>query len=71
QSGVAEVLRHALKVDFWDIDALSDAIYGLLHYEALSKMFILHGKEEVNSMKWDDSAIKVRLVYEMALSREN
>ncbi|NTW33096.1 MAG: glycosyltransferase family 4 protein, partial [Bacteroidetes bacterium] len=48
QSGVAEVLRHALKVDFWDIDALSDAIYGLLHYEALSKMFILLGKEEVN-----------------------
>jgi glycosyltransferase involved in cell wall biosynthesis len=71
QSGVAEVLRHALKVDFWDIDALSDSIYGLLHYDALSRMFIKYGKEEVNNMKWDDSAIKVRLVYEMALGRVN
>ena len=71
QSGVAEVLRHALKVDFWDIDALSDAIYGLLHYEALSRMFINHGKEEVNNLKWDDAAIKVRLVYEMAVGRNN
>jgi glycogen(starch) synthase len=71
QSGVAEVLRHALKVDFWDIDALSDSIYGLLHYDALSRMFIRYGKEEVDNMKWDDSAIKVRLVYEMALGRVN
>jgi glycogen(starch) synthase len=71
QSGVAEVLRHALKVDFWDIDALSDSIYGLLHYDALSRMFIKYGKEEVDNMKWDDSAIKVRLVYEMALGRAN
>lgn len=71
QSGVAEVLRHALKVDFWDIDALSDSIYGLLHYDALSRMFIKLGKVEVDNMKWDDSAIKVRLVYEMALGRAN
>jgi glycosyltransferase involved in cell wall biosynthesis len=69
QSGVAEVLRHALKVDFWDIDALSDSIYGLIHYDALSRMFIKLGKVEVDNMKWDDSAIKVRLVYEMALGR--
>lgn len=71
QSGVAEVLRHALKVDFWDIDALSDSIYGLIHYDALSRMFIKLGKVEVDNMKWDDSAIKVRLVYEMALGRAN
>ncbi|HRW63646.1 MAG TPA: glycosyltransferase family 4 protein, partial [Bacteroidales bacterium] len=25
QSGVAEVLRHAIKIDFWDIDAMADA----------------------------------------------
>ena len=35
QSGVSEILKYALKVDFWDIDALSDSIYGLLHYKAL------------------------------------
>jgi len=70
QSGVAEVLRHALKVDFWDIDALSDSIYGLLHYEALSKMFISYGKTEVDNMKWDDSAMKVKHVYETVVAKK-
>lgn len=30
QSGVAEVLDYAIKVNYWDVDALADAIYGLL-----------------------------------------
>lgn len=63
QSGVAEILKHALKVDFWDIDALADAIYGLLHYQGLNKMFIRYGKEEVDNLKWDNAALKVLDVY--------
>jgi glycosyltransferase involved in cell wall biosynthesis len=63
QSGVSEVLKHALKVDFWDIDALADAIYGLLHYEGLKKMFLKYGKEEVDNLKWDNAAAKVLEVY--------
>ena len=46
QSGVSEILKHALKVNFWDIDAMADAIYGILNYEALSSMFKKYGKEE-------------------------
>ncbi len=64
QSGVSEVLKHALKVDFWDIDALADSIYGLLHYEGLSKMFVKMGKKEVDNMKWDHAAEKVKIIYE-------
>jgi glycogen(starch) synthase len=63
QSGVAEILRHAIKVDFWDIDAMADAIYGILNYEALSKTFKKYGKEEVENLKWENSARKVREVY--------
>jgi len=63
QSGVAEVLKHALKVDFWDIDAIADAIYGLLHYGALSRMFIRFGKEEVDNMKWENAAHMIKEVY--------
>jgi glycosyltransferase involved in cell wall biosynthesis len=66
QSGVSEVLKHALKVDFWDIDALADAIYGLLHYEGLKKMFIRYGKDEVDNLKWDNAAGKVLEVYKQA-----
>jgi len=63
QSGVAEVLIHALKIDFWDIHGMADAIYGLLHYEGLSKMFRRYGKDEVNNLKWDNAASQVKDVY--------
>ncbi len=67
QSGVAEVLQHALKVDFWDIDALADAIYGILHYEGLSKMFIRYGKEEVDNLIWENAAVSILEVYNKAV----
>ncbi len=69
QSGVAEVLNHALKVDFWDIDAIADSIYGLCHYDGLSRMFIKYGKQEVENLKWEDSALKINEVYQRLLNR--
>lgn len=67
QSGVAEILTHAVKVDYWDIDAMADAIYGILKYPALSKMFTKFGKQEVDDLKWENSALKVREVYRSAI----
>ncbi|HOP12733.1 glycosyltransferase family 4 protein [Lentimicrobium sp.] len=64
QSGVAEVLQHALKVDFWDIDAMADAIYGLLQYKSLPRMFSKYGAREVNSLKWENAATHIKRVYE-------
>jgi glycosyltransferase involved in cell wall biosynthesis len=61
---VAEVLNHAIKVDFWDVNALADAIYGLLTYPALTAMTVRCGLEEVNSLKWDNAALKVKHIYE-------
>lgn len=69
QSGVSEVLKYALKVNFWDIDDMADAIYGLLHYDALSRMFRKHGRIEVDKLKWENAAMKVRWVYEGLVSR--
>ena len=67
QSGVAEILTHAVKTDFWDIDAMADAIYGILNYPALASMFIKNGKEEVIRLKWDNSAMHVRDIYERVI----
>lgn len=64
QSGVAEILKYALKVDFWDVDALADAIYGLLNYPSLSEMFKKYGVEEVNDMKWENSGKRVHNIYQ-------
>ncbi|HUX55371.1 MAG TPA: glycosyltransferase [Bacteroidales bacterium] len=63
QSGVAEILTHAVKTDFWDIDAMADAIYGILNYPALAKKYVKKGKEEVIRLKWDNSARHVRDIY--------
>lgn len=69
QSGVSEVLKHALKVDFWDVHGMADAIYGVTHYEGLSKMFSKYGKDEVESLKWEHSGLKVKEVYEEIIKR--
>ncbi len=67
QSGVSEVLKHAMKVDFWDINGMADAIYGFLHYKGALNMFNQYGKDEVESMKWEHAGLKVKEVYEETL----
>ncbi|MDR0766530.1 MAG: glycosyltransferase family 4 protein [Odoribacteraceae bacterium] len=64
QSGVSEVLVHSIKVDFWDIDAMADAIYGLLAYPALSRVAGREGLEEVDRLKWENAAWKIKCLYE-------
>ena len=64
QSGVSEVLKHAIKVDFWDIDAMADAIYGIINYEALSRFFRRNGQEEVMHLKWENAALQVKNIYQ-------
>ncbi len=64
QSGVAEILTHGIKLDYWDIDAMADAIYGIIKYDALSKMFREFGRTEVDNLKWDNAAIRVKEEYD-------
>ena len=68
QSGVAEVLDYAVKVDYWDVDALADAMYSLITYPALANMFSSKGLEEVTNLKWNDAAAKIKAVYEAAIA---
>ena len=71
QSGVAEVLDYAIKVNYWDVDALADAIYGLLTYPALGRMFASKGLEEVTGLKWTNAAAKIKTVYETVVAGAN
>ena len=71
QSGVAEVLDYAIKVNYWDVDALADAIYGLLTYPALGRMFASKGLEEVTGLKWTNAAAKIKTVYETGVAEAN
>ena len=71
QSGVAEVLDYAIKVNYWDVDALADAIYGLLTYPALGRMFASKGLEEVTGLKLTNAAAKIKTVYETVVAEAN
>jgi glycosyltransferase involved in cell wall biosynthesis len=64
QSGAAEVLRYAFKVDFWDVDAMADDIYALLSYPALSAFSARAGYDEVNALKWNGATAKLKKIYE-------
>ncbi len=63
QSGVSEILSHAIKVDFWDLEAMADAIHGIISYPALSGMMIRDGKNEADCLRWEDSANQLFSIY--------
>jgi glycosyltransferase involved in cell wall biosynthesis len=68
QSGVSEILNHAIKIDFWDTYAMADSIYGLITYPALAGFLKKSGKQEVGGLKWHHSAGHVQKVYEGLLN---
>jgi len=68
QSGVAEVLTHALKVDFWDTDEMANKIVAVLRYPPLSQTLREHGRFELRSLNWDGAAEKCVKVYARAMA---
>lgn len=68
QSGCAEILSHAIKIDYWDIEAMADAIYGIVTYPAMYESLHTLGREEVNNIRWYDAGLKVRRIYEQVIN---
>ena len=68
QSGVAEVLKHALKVDFWDIDEMANKIVAVLRHPPLQTTLREHGNFEVRKLSWTDAAAQCNEVYEAVLA---
>lgn len=63
QSGCAEILNYAVKVDYWDVDAMADAIYALISYPEMHAFLKEEGLREVNSITWEEAGRKVRAIY--------
>lgn len=68
QSGVSEILSHALKVDFWDVDEMANKIIAVLRHPPLQATLRDHGSIEVRRLSWVDSARSCLKVYETAVS---
>ncbi|MDY6004616.1 MAG: glycosyltransferase family 4 protein, partial [Parabacteroides sp.] len=68
QSGCAEILDYAVKVDYWDIEALADAMYAIISYPAMHEFLKVEGKNEVDNIKWEYAGQKVRRIYDMVIA---
>ncbi|HOO18900.1 MAG TPA: glycosyltransferase family 4 protein, partial [Paludibacteraceae bacterium] len=69
QSGCAEILTHTIKIDYWDIDGMADAIYAIVRSPAMYKSLHELGKMEVSNIKWENAAQKVKTIYENLLKK--
>ena len=68
-SGVSEVITHCLKVDFWDVDEMSNKIIALLRYGSLHDALKQNGHHEVLKFTWDVPADKCIKVYNEVLKK--
>lgn len=69
QSGCAEILTNVIKTDYWDIDAMADAIYSIVTYPAMYTQLQEDGLNEVNQITWDKAGAKVIDIYNKVLHR--
>jgi len=71
QSGVSEILNHALKVDFWDVNEMANKIVAVLRHPPLASTLRQHGSFEVRRLSWSDAARSCVQVYQDAVSAMN
>lgn len=63
QSGVSEVVRHALKVNFWDTRDLADKICAVLSYPCLAEELVRNCREELKTIRWENAADRLNAIY--------
>ncbi len=63
QSGVAEVLQNALKVDYWNIQEMADSICMILNDQKFSSKLGDRGKKEAEKITWEKAALKMSEIY--------
>jgi glycosyltransferase involved in cell wall biosynthesis len=64
QSGAAEVLKAALKADFWDVNLMATHIINLLTDEALREKVIQQAQQDITAATWDAAAQKIITLYQ-------
>ncbi len=63
QSGVSEVIKNTLKVDFWDTEQMADLILGLINYNEANNEITKNAYKELDSITWDKAAEKFIEIY--------
>ncbi len=67
QSGCAEILDKCIKTDYWDINAMSDAMYSLCTNQSLHTYLKEEGKKEVDQITWEKVGKRIYDIYNSLL----
>jgi glycosyltransferase involved in cell wall biosynthesis len=62
-AGVGEVLTHALKADFWDVDEMASKIIAVLEHPALQKTLGENSRAQIKNVNWKNAAEKCIILY--------
>ena len=69
QSGCAEILDNTIKIDYWDIEAMADAMYSIITYPSMYEFLKEEGRKEVDEIKWEYAGQKVRDIYDRVIKQ--
>lgn len=67
QSGCGEILDKVIKIDYWDIQAMADAIYSVCTNQSLYDYLKEEGVKEVDSITWEKVGLRIRKYYDQLL----
>jgi glycosyltransferase involved in cell wall biosynthesis len=67
QSGVSEIVKNMLKVDFWDIDEMANKIATAFENPELLDELLDKSSSEIQNISWDKSSMKIKNLYEVQL----
>lgn len=68
QSGVSEVLAHALKTDFWDVEDITNKILGVISHRSLWETLWKNSRQEIEKVTWDAASKKCIDYYSKVMS---
>ena len=69
QSGCSEILNNVIKTDYWDIDAMADAIHSIISYPAMYESLKNEGLEEMKGITWEKAGQKVIDIYNQVIKK--
>ncbi len=67
QSGVAEVIDHGFKIDFWDTEKMADCILTILREEPLAAQLRSEAPRVLHRLTWQNQAGHVRSIYNQVI----
>lgn len=67
QSGCAEILDNVIKTDYWDIDAMADAMHSIVTNNAMHTNLRDNGIDEIHEITWEKAGKKVIEIYKKVI----